>query len=342
MARSPRPTIYAVATEAGVSISTVSLAINHPHRVSPVTREHVMDAAQRIGYRPPARVDQPDSRSRLATIAVAAPFSSWPSYSLRLGGLLRRLRDTGNDVLVHDLPATNLATAPVLDALPMRAGIDAMVVMGAPLSDAAEQRLLDSGIPCVLVDASSRRLPSVVTDDEHGGSLIGEHLATLGHRRIGFVHDHQLSGDYVSSGMLRRDGLIAGARAVDASMEFEYVEVDSPDAQQGALDAVRRLRAAGCTAAVANHDDKAALVLGAMRRLGLRAPEDLAVTGYDGATLAEALGLTTVVQPFADSGRMAAEILLGSLAGETASVRTLTLSGTLQVRSSTAGADPTV
>lgn len=334
MARSSRPTIYTVAAEAGVSISTVSLAINHPHRVSPSTRQQVMEAAERIGYRPPARVE-PGPGGRLVTIAVAAPFSSWPSYALRLGGLLQRLRDTGTDVMVHDLPATNLTTAPVLDALPLRSGVDAVVVMGAPLTDEVERRLLDAGIPCVLVDASSRRLPSVVTDDEHGGALLGEHLAGLGHTKIAFVHDQQLSADYVSAGMLRSNGLIAGARQVNPAVEFEAFPL--ADGAEGARETVRLVQRADCTAVVANHDDNAARVLGAMRSLGLSAPDDLAVTGYDGATMAEALGLTTVVQPFADSGRMAAEMVLATLAGDGATLRTLTLSGRLETRSSTLG-----
>ncbi|MDN5724870.1 MAG: LacI family DNA-binding transcriptional regulator, partial [Propionibacteriales bacterium] len=76
-----RPTIYSVADEAGVSISTVSLVFNRPHKVRAATRDNVVAAAHRLGYRPPARAES--SRGQLATVAVAAPFSTVPSCSLR-------------------------------------------------------------------------------------------------------------------------------------------------------------------------------------------------------------------------------------------------------------------
>ena len=82
-----RVTIYDVAERAGVSISTVSLAINSPHRVREATRARVLAAAGALGYRtgPPS----PQGRAGIR-IAVAAPFGSYPTYLRRLTGMLGR------------------------------------------------------------------------------------------------------------------------------------------------------------------------------------------------------------------------------------------------------------
>ena len=76
MQSTPRATIYSVASRANVSISTVSLAINHPHRVSPETRRKVAEAAEAEGYRSGAHPARTGSRR----IVAAAPFSAFPFF----------------------------------------------------------------------------------------------------------------------------------------------------------------------------------------------------------------------------------------------------------------------
>lgn len=338
-----RPTIYTVAEAAGVSISTVSLVFNRPHKVRSATRDQVVAAAQRLGYRPPARSE--GARSQSPTVAVAAPFSSVPSVSLRLGGLLAKLSDFGADVLVHDVAAPNLSEAPLLSALPFRGGIDGVVVMGVPLAEPTETRLVESQTPCVVVDAVSRQLPSVTVDDEYAGHQVGIHLAEQGHRTVAFVHDQQRSGEYVSAGMLRLGGLntglteVLGRGAGSSGSEPEVTLHALPDDGDPATarKVVERALASGCTAVFAQHDALAARVLGALRTLDVRVPDDLAVVGCDDGPLAEALDLTTVRQPFAESGRLAAELLMTLLGGDAPLLRSVTLQAPLVVRGSTSG-----
>ncbi len=329
MATAPQnPTIYQVAEKAGVSISTVSLAINHPQRVSAETRARVIAAATELGYAPPIRTPG-SARPGHHTVAVIAPFSSWPSYALRLGGLLQGFSKDNVEVLVKDVPAVNLNAAPLLDTLPINTRYDAVVLMGVPLSESAEESLAGGRMPVLLVDVDSDLLPSIVEDDERDGRILARHLVAQGHRVVAFLHDHQESFEYVSSGIHRLDGAREVISAAGGRMEA--IELDSTDAS----DALRRILSSGAAEVMASSDDNAGYLLAAMRRAGLEAPTDLSVAGFDDGPLAEALGLTTVSQPFQESGRVAAAQLSSLLQGNATHLTQLTLSGTLVVRAST-------
>ncbi|MFI6510407.1 LacI family DNA-binding transcriptional regulator [Streptosporangium sp. NPDC050855] len=320
-----RATIYDVAKEAGVSISTVSLAINHPQRVNEATRRVVIDTAVRLGYRGAT----PASAGR--RVAVAAPFSAYPSYYTRLTGILAASVTAGIEVIVHDLPSTAAEDAPVLDALPVKANIDGIIVMGAPLSGQATRTESLPGPPVVLVDVPDGArhhpgVPSVLIDDRRGGALIGEHLAGRGHRKVAFVHETQRSTDYLSAGMLRAQGLADHLTCVD-------VPVNDPTAPWPELSSA--MEDERITAVVANHDRLAAALHGPLSTIAER---PMALAGYDGSELAAALGLTTVWQPFEESGRAAMGLLTQLINGEHAHLNSMSLTPRLVARASTAGA----
>ena len=322
-------TIYTVAERAGVSISTVSLAINAPHRVSAATRARVVAAAGVLGYRAGAGLRGSSGGTR---VAVAAPFSSYSTYFRRFSGMLVRARETAIDLEAHDLESAAAVAAPLLDALPVRRGIEGLIVMGVPLGSAAMRASREAALPLVLVDVRRARpsrqdVPAVLVDDEEGGRLAGEHLRSRGHERVLYLGEHQLSDDYVSAGMLR-------VRGVSEFLTGKVVR--SPldaDPTPALLEALRGPGAA--TAILANHDEYAARAWKGLTAAGLRIPDDVAILGYDDGPLAEALGLTTVRQPFEESGRVALDLLLGLLSGAGDAVRRVDLVPSLVVRNST-------
>ena len=322
-ARPGRVTIYDVAARAGVSISTVSLVVSAPHRVRPETRERIVEAATALGYRMTA-----GRRVGAARIAVAAPFTSYPSYLRRLSGMLRRARDAAVDIIPYDLDSAAAADEPLLDVLPTRTDVAGLVVMGVPLGGAARRASRAARIPVVYVDVVPTRAdvggPVVLVDDRDGGAQIGRHLAGLGHRRALFVHEPQRSPAYVSAGMLRIEGL-------EQHIGIARLAVGDPAAIG---DQVFRAAAdAGATAIVANHDQFAAAVLA--RRRSTPGYEHIAVVGYDDAEAAAALDLTTVRQPFEESGRTALELVLGLVSGAATAHETVRLTPSLVVRGST-------
>lgn len=329
--RPQKATIYAVAKRAGVSISTVSLAINHPQRVNEATRRSVIAAATELGYRGGA------AASGAQRIAVAAPFSSYASYYRRLSGIMERAAMDSVEIVVHDLPSAAGSDSPVLDALPMRAGIDGIVVMGVPLSPAALESKALPGPPVVIVDVpdgAQRRLglPSVLIDDERGGELIARHLAELGHERVVFLHEPQRSEEYVSAGMLRARGL--GHLLSVSEAVADVAATDLVEAVGAALERAFRVDPEA-TAVVANHDELAAAAHRAFRVTGAHLPVGRSLVGYDDGPLASALDLTTVRQPFEESGYAALDLLLGRLSGEHARVSSVQLAPDLVVRGTT-------
>jgi LacI family transcriptional regulator len=263
---------------------------------------------------------------------VAAPFSTYASYFRRFSGMLVRARETAIELTAHDLESAASVRAPLLDALPARRGIEGLIVMGVPLGSAAMRASREAALPLVLIDVRRARpvgddAPVVLLDDEAGGRLAGEHLRERGHRRVIYLGEPQLSEDYISAGMLRIKGL------------SEHVTVERVTCPLDA-DPTAALRAAmtgpdAPTAIMANHDEFASRAWRSLVNDGLSVPGDVALVGFDDGPLADALGLTTVRQPFEESGRVALDLLLDLVAGIGSPVRRIDLMPSLVVRSST-------
>ncbi|GAA2720731.1 LacI family DNA-binding transcriptional regulator [Cellulomonas aerilata] len=314
-------TIYDVAREAAVSISTVSNVLNRPDRVRPETRERVLVAADRLGFVPkPAAVSQ--ARRGVGCVGILAPFTSYASYYARLDGVLAELRDSGLETRVVDIESAAAATSPFLAASAIRGHVDGLVVMGERIDETVERRLQERGVPTVVVDATSDLFSVVTTDDFQGGALAAQHLLGLGHRTIGYLTERQES-DYESQARRRLDGF---ARAVERAGDTQVLVTASGPTADQARQAARRLLTAPerPTAIMAHYDELAIGALQAARELSLRVPEDVSVMGFDDGPAALGAGLTTVRQPFVDSGAMAVRVLTAHMA-HSAAPRTVTL-----------------
>jgi DNA-binding LacI/PurR family transcriptional regulator len=325
-------TIYDVARQAGVSISTVSNALNRPERVSAVTRDRVLKVADRLGFVPKPTAVQL-ARHGVGCIAILAPFTSYASYYSRLTGVLSELRDSGLETRVIDIESAAASTSPVLAASAIRGHLDGLIVMGEQIDPTVERRLLERGMPTVVVDARSELFSVVGTDDFAGGALAARHLVGYGHKRVGYLTERQES-DYESQARLRLDGF----RQVldDAGDVTLVVAASGPTADEARRSALELLLLPDRpTAVMAHYDDLAVGALLAARELGLRVPEDVSIMGYDDGPAASAIGLTTVQQPFVESGVHAARVLLARMSAADAPRTVTMLDCTLVARSST-------
>lgn len=304
-------TIYEVAERAQVSISTVSNVLNKPDRVSPATRARVLAVVDDLGFVPKV---QAVSLARQGTgrIGVMAPFTSYGSYLRRLSGLLTAATELEIDVVVFDHESAALASSPVLASMPVHGRLDGLVVMGLPIEDAIAGRLRERRLPTVAVDADSALFSRVVIDDRGGGRLAAEHLRDRGHRRLGYLIERQVT-DYESQAIKR----LAGFREVVAAAGGEVVVAHSDNSVDAARRAAADLldRPDRPSAIMAHHDALAVGALLAARDRGLRVPQDVAVMGFDDGEMATAADLTTVRQPFEESGSTALSVLLGHLGG---------------------------
>src|SRR4051812_33302144 len=113
-------TIYDVAKRAGVSISTVSLALNSPSRVRAATLDRVLAAADELAFVPKADAVT-RARKGIGRIGVLAPFSSYPSFARRLNGVFRAIKGSGSEIVVYDQES---AASSVLGSLPLTRRLD--------------------------------------------------------------------------------------------------------------------------------------------------------------------------------------------------------------------------
>lgn len=319
-------TIYDVAQEAGVSISTVSLALNSPGRVKAATLDRIMAAIDELGYTPKAEAVL-RARRGIGRIGVIAPFTSFPTEtSRRLAGIMHGLTGEGHEIAVFDQES---AATSRLMSLPVSRKVDGLIIVSIPLDDEVEQRLRHRATPTVIIDIDHPSVSSIVIDHAAGGSLVGRYLRDRGHEHVAYV-GHRQEHEYLSQS---RQKLEAFSAVFDGGLDVRNIE----HSLQAAIAAGRDLlNQSNAPTAIFAHDDLlAAGVIMTARSLGRSVPEDVAVVGFNDTDLAEPLGLTTVSQPFEQSGRIAADVLLAQIAAPGSAHRRISLGVELIERTST-------
>jgi LacI family transcriptional regulator len=329
------PTIYDVAAKAGVSISTVSLALNAPSRVRVETLERVHAAIDELSFVP--KTDAVTrARRGVGRIGVIAPFSTYPSFARRLNGMLTAFRGQSYETVVYDHEGAGTS---LLASLPLSKRLDGLIVMSLPLSEQVVERVLDRNLTTVLVELERPGFSGVTIDNAAGSEMAAELLTAAGHERFGFVGEGS-GTPHPHDRMLQSEARLRGFRAAleergfplpDAQVRMTRHDLDSATASASEL-----LSGQDRPTAIFAHDDVLASgVLRAARDLGMRVPDDVAVVGFDDSELAEHLGLTSIRQPFEESGQLAAEILLSQLRDPSRSLQQVMLKLTLVERDTT-------
>jgi LacI family transcriptional regulator len=294
-------TVREVAAAAGVGISSVSRAFSNPGRINPATREHVLAIAAELGYRPNPVASALVS-GRRATIGLVLPDITNPHFFGLVRGAQRQAATAGFTVVLGDSEHEPRTEEGLLERLgPM---VDGFVMASSRLSN-DRLRELAGHTPVALVNREVEGLSSVIVDHVDGTRNIGEHLASLGHRRIAFLAGAGRSW----SGVRRWAALeaVAPALGMTARRLGPY-----PLSLAGGAVAADAALLAGVTAVVAHND---LLALGVLRRLAereIRVPRDLSVVGYDDIFGADfsAPPLTTLAGPIQEAGRCAIDLVL--------------------------------
>ncbi|WP_127820132.1 LacI family DNA-binding transcriptional regulator [Microbacterium sp. CPCC 204701] len=297
----PRPpkgvTIADVAARAGVSLSTVSRALNGNPTVDPTLVAKVQDAAAALDYTASA-VARSLVLGRTQTVAVVVPDLGNPTFQAILRGLSRAAAADDYHVLVAD-SAESVDEERVL-ATATRRRTDGVILCAPRLPQDELDRLVGGLQPVVLINRASGDVPSVRAD--YGSALTAEltHLHALGHRRIVF-----LAG---------APGSVANAARLEAIEAFRIAHPDTDvteipcgvDFEAGAAAAPAVLES-DATAALAFNDLVAMGLLSALQASGCRVPDDLSVAGFDGIPFAQYTTppLTTSAVPAAELGAQA-------------------------------------
>ncbi|MET9956810.1 LacI family DNA-binding transcriptional regulator [Streptomyces sp. NPDC006339] len=306
-----RPTSRDVARAAGVSQATVSLVLGDKWRgrVSARTADSVRAAARELGYRPNlAARNLRLGRTRTALLVVPALTNEFFAH-VYTGAAAVAARHGFGVVLYPSPDGTGPAKDPFASA---QAALDG--VLASSMATDALAAFHGSDLPLVMLDsdpADPGAAAHVNLDVAEGMRRVTGHLLGLGHRR--FLH--------LASAVPSWTFDVRAAALADALHGTELSTVRAPLNVAGATEAAARALAAPGplpTAVICDDDILAAGVCKAARRLGLRVPEDLSVTGFDDMALATAVEpeLTTVRLPAGDFGRRGMEALLAVLDGE--------------------------
>ena len=307
--RSPeRPSsVRQIAEMVGVSIATVSRALNTPHQVTPDTRARILEAASSVGYRPnPLGRNLVVGRSHLVGLIV--PNIGFPLYGLMARSIEEILEPLGLRALLassDDDAERELEAAQSL----LRHAVDGGIVIN---SRASPSHALPRGprYPWIHLSPEAAGLSGAVElDNVVGGRLAAQHLLSLGRRRLAHVAGAGREGE-------DRE---AGWQAAIRAQRLEPVGRVAGDYSEGAGRAgtraiLERVGRDGLDGLFLSGDVMAAGAMRELKAVGLRVPEDVAVIGFDDAEFAAMLSppLTTVRQPAAAMGAAAARLLLHS------------------------------
>jgi LacI family transcriptional regulator len=195
-------TIYDVANRAGVSRSTVSLALNAPNRVKPETLARVLAAIDELKFVPKSEAVS-RARRGVGRIGVIAPFTTYASFARRLNGVLGATRSQSCEVVVYDEASAAKST---LATLPLTQRLDGMIVMSIPFDDDIAERLADQNLTAVLVELERPGFSSVTIDDAAGGHMAAKLLLQRGHERVAFLGEQQMTDRYLLQSPARLNG----------------------------------------------------------------------------------------------------------------------------------------
>ena len=315
-----------IARLAGVSVSTVSRALNGSKLINPETRERIEQLARSLNYS--INLSAQNLRlQRNQTVAVVVPYDaqsrqhiSDPFFLSIVGSIADALTDRGYDMLLSRVDAEALDSAAALYDSGKAIGI---VIIGQWRHHDQLNELAARKVPVVVWGGQmpQQLYCSVGGDNIGGGLLATRHLLQQGCRRIVFLGDAQLPEVH-----LRRRGyeqaLLEAGLPPDPALELPV-----PFEIMAAREALDRLCASDLVfdGVVACSDLLALQAVQAVRASGRDVPGDVAVVGYDDMPLATWSDppLTTVHQPVAVAGAEIVEALLALLRGERAAPRTL-------------------
>ena len=305
-------TIYDVAKQAGVSITTVSRMLNAPGKVNGETRERILAAIDALGFVPKAEARARALRGT-GRIGVISPFFTAPSFVQRLRGISEVLSAKKFELVIYTVDSADHLKS-FLSSLPLTGNLDGLIILSLPVDDSDVHRLVEHGLPTVLVEFPHPSLSSVEIDDEMGGRMAARYLLKKGHRCIAFLGDTDLPEYSLHPVSRRLVGFRQTLREAGIELPEIYVKL-APYSQEQTRQVAANLLSLPepPTAIFAATDFQALGVLKAARQLKVQVPEQLAVVGFDDLDIAEYADLTTIRQHLDESGRLAVEILLAQI-----------------------------
>lgn len=320
-----------VADLTGLSISTISYVLNGKKKVKEETYQRIMEAVEKVGYRPNQLARSLKTRQTL-TIGVVVPDISNEFFPQIVKGIDDKAHDFNYNIILCNTNNDVDREEDYINTL-LSKDIDGIIFIGT----AKSQTILENktNIPIVLVDRKmGEQYISVVSDNYKGGYLATEHLIERGKKSIAL-----LSGQvFIKTFFDRMKGYMDALKDNSIIYNEDYV-VGCDFTTQGGYDGINELikKNIEFNAVFAAND---LIALGAMRALmenGKKIPDDVAIVGYDDIVISSTVmpSLTTIRQPKYEMGQYAADILIKSIANKSLIQEHIVLQPSMIVREST-------
>jgi len=308
-------TLADIARALGVSKMTVSRAINNHPEISPETRARILDAAQRMNYRP-NQFARALTTNRSYLLGVVVPDLMHSYFAEICRGIETVAKPLGYQNLICSTDEDTANEESEVEALLPRT--DGLILASSASSSETKfyRRLVRERAKMVLIDRQLEgiKCPTVTTDDVKVGELATEHLLNLGHRRVG-----HLKGTVASTASLRFEGYQKALAKSRIPFDAELVRECGFTESDGYRATRDWLTTGDLPSAIFAANDPAAIgAMSAITEAGLRIPEDIAIVGGGNIHYGDMLSvpLTTIAWSTSEMGQAAARLLIDLVEGK--------------------------
>ncbi len=325
-----RATLKDVAAKAGVSLASVSYAVNGTGTLGDAMRAHILQVAEELGYR--QNIAAKSVRTgKSSTLGLVIPDLANPFFPNLVQAVIQRARQHGYTVVVIDVEDDSDLERKAMQTLESH-GVDGIIWF--PIRDENTAVEGTGTVPMVVLDRVIPGFETVRADDLAAGDLAATHLLELGHRRFGIV-----SGPCSIRSMADRckgaRERIHGAKEKGGEVVFHVETGFSRDLEPSVQQA---LETQDVTAIITGGDMIAIGVMRRLQALGKRVPEDVSVMGMDDIPWAQLSTppLTTVEIPIEDMAIEAVDGVIRRMEVDGERSRRVILDPALVLRESTA------
>lgn len=308
-------TIKDVAREAGVSISTVSNALNDVDVLHPDTKAHILAVAERLHYIPNLNGRNLKSKAT-KVLGLFVNSMSGPYYGELADAIERVCQNNGYELHIFITKKSSFVMANLLGKR-----VDGGIFLNAMIKDNHIKDLQEAKIPLVFLDREciGEKMTSVVFDSYLAGRTAAEYLMSWGSTKIGYVRGIMNTYD----GVERDRGFLDGLKEknIDLSSDFIWDGEFRMDVSRHSMKQFLEKNAHKSNlpeAIFAANDQSAMGCIEALQEAGIRVPEDIAVLGCDDIELAKWFQppLSTIKTSAGLQGTLAAEKLIALLNGK--------------------------
>ena len=314
-------TLKDIAMRAGVTSATVSMVINNKPNISEATRRKVLAIAKELNYYPNV-IARGLATSRSNAIGVIVPNLA-SSFVVRvLQGIKSTNRDLDYTVLLFDTIGQKENEAELFQRLARERRIDGVILISSTVTDEELAVFGQESVPSIVVARKSAVIDCVYVNNGQGSRDATDYLVGKGHRTIACV----TSGKPGLPMAERLAGYTASLAVHGIPFRSELViPVEDDTMADGAavFAKIKTLQPSPSAVFVPAGDMVAIGMMKEAKKQGRRAPQDLAVVGYDDLPAAEVIepALTTVRQPKLEMGDYAINMIVDKIEGRESGVK---------------------